>query len=144
MKSAKEIFQIVTTTLLGATCLAATTYIPTSNNDISPISTRLLATLIIGGLVGGWIGILHIRTVKAQRLAAHKEQLLGKAVHDLKTPITAINGYSELLLNQHACTTEQQHEFLTYINEKGWELDAMLDTLREINRPAAQLGNTKQ
>lgn len=82
---------------------------------------------------GAIILTLH-DTTDEYKLEQLKAEFLSTATHNLKTPITAISGYSELLLAQEQLSLEQQHEFLTYIYDKAWQLDRMIDNLLALRR----------
>ncbi len=94
---------------------------------ISPIHNHNIRT-------GAVIMILH-DTTEEHKLKQLKAEFMSTATHNLKTPITAISGYAELLLAQEDLPEEQRHEFLTYIYDKAWSLDHMIDnllTLRQV------------
>lgn len=82
---------------------------------------------------GAIIMILRDNTAE-QRIKRMKSEFTSMATHNLKTPITAITGYSELLLSEQLVTPDQQREFLTYINDKAWQLDKLINNLLDINR----------
>ncbi|MFN2257100.1 MAG: sensor histidine kinase [Desulfuromonadaceae bacterium] len=73
-------------------------------------------------------------TTEEYKLEQLKTEFMSTATHNLKTPITAISGYAELLLAQEDLPQEQQHEFLTYIYDKAWNLDHMIDNLLTLRR----------
>ena len=56
-------------------------------------------------------------------------ELISNIAHDLKTPITAVKGYSEGLLDGVADTPEKQEKYLRTINNKANEMDALLNEL---------------
>lgn len=66
-----------------------------------------------------------------QRLAAERNQrqLVSNIAHDLKTPLTAIRGYSEGLMDGVADTPEKQRSYVTTIHNKAEEMDALLNEL---------------
>ena len=63
-----------------------------------------------------------------------KREFVSTAGHELQTPLTAIVGFSELLLNQDDLPEETRRECLTFILEKGEALSALVDRLLDINR----------
>ncbi len=79
---------------------------------------------------------LHDNT-EEQRIDRMKSEFISSATHSLKTPITAITGYTELLQSQQQFTPEQTTEFLNYINDKAWELNALINNLLDINHAEA-------
>ncbi|MCR5468829.1 MAG: HAMP domain-containing histidine kinase [Lachnospiraceae bacterium] len=55
--------------------------------------------------------------------------LISNIAHDLKTPITAVKGYSEGLLDGVADTPEKREKYLRTINNKANEIDTLLNEL---------------
>ena len=66
-----------------------------------------------------------------QQMASEQESkaLISNIAHDLKTPITAVKGYSEGLLDGVADTPEKREKYLRTINNKANEMDALLNEL---------------
>ncbi len=65
---------------------------------------------------------------RLQTLNAQKDAFLGMAAHDLRTPITVVQGFADLLV--HARTSpEDQREFVAIIRET---LDQMLNLLNDL------------
>ncbi|MCK4690262.1 MAG: hypothetical protein KAT20_00520, partial [Desulfuromonadales bacterium] len=63
-----------------------------------------------------------------------KSEFITTAVHELTTPLTAVMGYSELLLENKQYSPEEQLEFLTIINEKSEFLARLVGELLNISR----------
>lgn len=82
---------------------------------------------------GAMIVLLRDNT-EEQRIERMKSEFISSATHNLKTPITAITGYSELLLSRNQIDKEQQHEYLSQINDKAWQLDKLINALLDINQ----------
>ena len=57
-------------------------------------------------------------------------ELVTNIAHDLKTPLTAIKGYSEGLLDGVASSPEMQRKYIRTINNKAAEMDRLIDELR--------------
>ncbi|MBW2187347.1 MAG: PAS domain-containing protein [Deltaproteobacteria bacterium] len=81
----------------------------------------------------GAIIVLLRDNTEEQRIERMKSEFISAATHNLKTPITTITGYSELLLSRNQIDKEQQQEFLTQINDKAWQLDKLITSLVDIN-----------
>ena len=66
-----------------------------------------------------------------QQMTSEQEsrELIRNIAHDLKTPITAVKGYSEGLLDGVADTPEKREKYLRTINNKAGEMDALLNEL---------------
>ena len=70
------------------------------------------------------------------RLRYEKEmrELVSNISHDLKTPLTAIEGYSEGLLDGIATTPEKQDHYLRIIHTKAKEMALLVDELSESSK----------
>lgn len=79
---------------------------------------------------------------------AHEEernQLFSNLSHDLRTPLTSIKGYSQLLQLNRELTSEEKDHF-RILNEKTDQLEHLLDQLMDVNRlyaPHMQLKKQK-
>lgn len=73
----------------------------------------------------------RLRADSEEKLVAEKEQreLISNIAHDLKTPLTAIRGYSEGLLDGVADTKEKQDAYIRTIGKKAEELNMLLNEL---------------
>ncbi len=67
----------------------------------------------------------HLR----ERYEADRRDLIAHIAHDLKTPVTAINGYVQGILDGVAATPEKQRQYLEVIASKARELDRRTDEL---------------
>lgn len=105
----------------------------TTDGSIRVVRAKIAAVHSDNIRTGAIILILH-DTTDEYKLERLKDEFLSTATHNLKTPITAISGYAELLLAQEQLPTEQQQEFLTYIFDKVWHLDHMIDNLLALRR----------
>lgn len=73
---------------------------------------------------------LHKKNAELEKLNALKNQFLGMAAHDLRTPIGAIKSYTEFLLEETVEKLEQEHvKFLTLIKSLS---DFMLQLLNDM------------
>lgn len=64
-----------------------------------------------------------------EELDEEKKVLISNITHDLKTPITAIKGYAEGILDGVADTKEKQDKYLRTIYNKANELNALINEL---------------
>ncbi|WP_040205728.1 sensor histidine kinase [Neobacillus jeddahensis] len=63
-----------------------------------------------------------------------KDQLVVNLAHDLRTPLTSVLGYLDLLLKDEYLTREQVRHYLTIAFTKSQRLERLLDELFEITR----------
>ena len=63
------------------------------------------------------------------RLEESKKQMLADISHDLKTPITTIQGYSKALYEGVVTEEEQMKKYLTYIYDKSIRVTSLIDEL---------------
>ena len=56
-----------------------------------------------------------------------EKQLISNIAHDLKTPLTAIQGYAEGLMDGVASTPEKQMSYIKTIYNKAGEMDTLLN-----------------
>ena len=59
----------------------------------------------------------------------NEKQLISNIAHDLKTPLTAIQGYAEGLLDGVAATPEKQISYIKTIYNKAGEMNTLLNEL---------------
>lgn len=71
------------------------------------------------------------REIKAREraLTEEKEQFLRALSHDIRTPLTSILAYSELLSEDHAVVPEEQARYLELIRHKAGQIKDMTDLL---------------
>ena len=74
---------------------------------------------------------IRLKDDAKKRLEAERNQrqLVSNIAHDLKTPLTAIRGYCEGLVDGVADTKEKQMSYLMTILNKAEEMDALLNEL---------------
>lgn len=78
----------------------------------------------------------HLKESNEIRLRYEREmrELVSNISHDLKTPLTAIEGYSEGLLDGIATTPEKQERYLRIIHTKAKEMALLVDELSESSK----------
>ncbi|HZG53599.1 MAG TPA: HAMP domain-containing sensor histidine kinase [Pyrinomonadaceae bacterium] len=70
------------------------------------------------------------RNIELERLNEVKNQFIGVAAHDLRNPLQVIEGYSELLLDQHfGELNAAQHKFISVIRKHS---DFMLNLITDL------------
>lgn len=70
--------------------------------------------------------------VKLQRNIDKQRQFISDASHELKTPITVINSFSELLLRRGVENKEITKEALEAINSEGIRMEHLIHTLLQL------------
>jgi two-component system, OmpR family, sensor histidine kinase VanS len=63
-----------------------------------------------------------------------KDQLIVNLAHDLRTPLTSVLGYLDLILKDPQLTTEQRDHYLRISNTKAQRLEQLIDELFETTR----------
>ncbi len=63
-----------------------------------------------------------------------KDFLVVNLAHDLRTPLTSVLGYLDLILNNESLTKEQVRHYLTISFTKSQRLERLIDELFEITR----------
>ncbi|MBI3967664.1 MAG: GAF domain-containing protein, partial [Chloroflexi bacterium] len=86
-------------------------------------------------LQGEHLGRLYLlRDVTREReLERVKEEMLQVVNHELRTPLSSLLGFTELLLSRHY-SADQQREFLTIIHEEGQRLTTLIDDFLNLQR----------
>lgn len=80
--------------------------------------------------IGGNLNNAVEKAIKSERL---KTELITNVSHDLKTPLTSIINYSELMIDKNS-TNEQKTEYAKIINEKSHKLKSLIEDLFEVSR----------
>jgi signal transduction histidine kinase len=71
-----------------------------------------------------------------EKMAAEKEnrELISNIAHDIKTPITAVKGYAEGLIDGVADTPQKQERYIRTIYNKAVEMDRLINELTLYSR----------
>lgn len=91
---------------------------------------RTFVSLITPMEDGGQVAILHDVT-HFKDLEKIKNEFIASASHDLKNPITAISGFSNLL-EQAGPLNAQQHEFLNYIKSASNTMTELVQNMMSL------------
>lgn len=81
----------------------------------------------------GSLVVLHNLT-RINKLEQIRQDFVANVSHELKTPITAIRGYVETLLDGAMNEPEEARNFLKIIDKQGARLDAIVDDLLTLAR----------
>jgi len=63
-----------------------------------------------------------------------KTDFISIAAHQFRTPLTSIQGFSEILLTENDITPEERQKFLGYINRQAVKLASLISDLLDLTR----------
>ena len=108
--------------------------------DINTIDSRIIAVHIskikkgiLDKSAGGAI-VLMIDVTTERETQEMRQEFFSNASHELKTPITSIQGYSELLVSGINYSDEQKKEFLTRIKDESHCMTTLINDILTISR----------
>jgi len=70
---------------------------------------------------------------RLQELDAQKDEFLSQVSHEVRTPMTSIRSFAELLLEPGALSAQQVHRFVSIIHEESLRLTRLLDEILEMS-----------
>ncbi|NIP72505.1 MAG: sodium:solute symporter [Gammaproteobacteria bacterium] len=71
---------------------------------------------------------------RLQQLDAQKDEFLSQVSHEVRTPMTSIRSFAELLLGAENLTRQQSQRFVRIIHEESLRMTRLLDEILEMNR----------
>ena len=92
----------------------------------------LIAVLVIAIGVGGWL-ILHCVTLELV-LARQKTDFVSNVSHELKTPLTSIRMFSELLAGGRVPDAAKQRSYLNIITAEAARLTRLINNVLDFSR----------
>lgn len=100
--------------------------------------TLAIQEILISAVASLGMALLLVVLIKKitrplQAVNETQRQLIGSMSHELKTPLTAIKGYSETLLNVKL-SREQEEKALDYINRESKRLSRLSEKMMELTR----------
>ncbi len=104
--------------------------------DPKPPSIMRARTSVIKNKEGKFSGIAFILmdVTYENEIDRMKTEFITSAAHELRTPITSIRGFSEILLSKGDIKEGEKEKFLSYINQQSVNLTAILNDLFSISR----------
>ena len=84
------------------------------------------------------LGLPHSQPVehRLELLLQIRSRVLSNAIHELRTPLVAVRGYAQLLLEEQAGPLNaKQSEYLTVVVENAAKLVALLNQLQDLPTP---------
>ncbi len=101
------------------------------------VNLRAAALLDAAGRRAGAVLVLHDVT-ELRQLPAMRRDFVANVSHELKTPITAIRGLVETLLDDEAMPAETRGRFLTKIQNQSLRLSTLVSDLLSLSRIESQ------
>ncbi|HVU39244.1 MAG TPA: HAMP domain-containing sensor histidine kinase [Opitutales bacterium] len=136
--NAKPLLQPINTIPLDSTALpgwALEVYYDANSafaSGFMAISTILVTLLVISGLVGGTLLMREARREAVE--AARKTGFVSNVSHELKTPLTTIRMYAELLGEGRVRDPGKQRTYLTTIISESQRLTRLVNNVLDFSR----------
>src|SRR5206468_7957580 len=92
----------------------------------------LIATLVLAIGVGGWLIVLDLN--RQLTLARRKTDFVSNVSHELKTPLTSIRMFSELLAEGRVTDKEKQRSYFHIITAEAARLTRLLINALDFSR----------
>ncbi len=110
--------------------------------DVPPGVLRVARSPLSGAPGEGSGGhVWSVRDVTQQKLADQmRDQFVNAATHELRTPMTNIKAYAEMLVDSDVLDVEKQKAFCNTINEEVTRLARFVDDLLQLSR--MEVGST--
>lgn len=89
---------------------------------------------IIGEAITGLAGEVKEQISRLEFERKVRQEFFGNASHELKTPVTAIRGYAELLDNGFVADEEKQSEFIRRILKTAEHMSRLIEDILLISR----------
>ena len=79
-------------------------------------------------------GLLARDVTQEREMAERRDSFVSIASHELRTPMTTIMGFSELLLNNSDLPEDSRREWLQRIHQNSQVLSAIVDDMLDVSR----------
>ena len=80
--------------------------------------------------------------IKLKELDKMKTEFFSTAAHQLRTPLTSIQGFSEILMTRDNIKEKEKKEFISYINKQSVNLAKIINDLLDLSRIESRIGFT--
>jgi signal transduction histidine kinase len=80
---------------------------------------------------GAVVTVLDLTVLR--RLETIRRDFVANVSHELKTPLTAVSGFAETLLDEHI-PAEQRRRFAETIRDNAWRMQRIVDDLLDLSR----------
>lgn len=101
---------------------------------INSLSNSLLYLQTFMALITSTTLIIAAITTEKNNLASRKDEFISLASHELKTPLTAISGYNQLLIGKIGKKNKQLYNYLTSSNLQISKLTHLINNLLDLSR----------
>ena len=92
----------------------------------------LIALLVLAIGVGGWLIVLDLK--RQLTLARQKTDFVSNVSHELKTPLTSIRMFSELLADGRVTDKEKQRSYFNIITAETARLTRLINNVLDFSR----------
>lgn len=92
----------------------------------------LIATLVLAIGIGGWLIVTDLKRQLA--LARQKTDFVSNVSHELKTPLTSIRMFSELLADRRVTDPDKQRSYLHIITSEAARLTRLINNVLDFSR----------
>jgi PAS domain S-box-containing protein len=106
---------------------------------VKTTNKRMLTSATVSGMYkadGGLMGVVMVfRDIsKEQELEKMKADFISTVSHELKTPVTSIKAYADIMLSESDLSGQSARKFLSIIVEQSNRLAQLIDRILEISK----------
>ncbi len=76
---------------------------------------------------------LEVANQQLRRLDQQKDEFLSQVSHEVRTPMTSIRSFSEILLEEQQLSGAERHRFVSTIHDESLRLTKLLDEILDLN-----------
>ena len=115
-------------------------HIETSFPELAPRDIFLVSLTVLNDHEGSFLGkMISIKPITREKaIEEAQNEFIAHIAHELKTPLTSVKSYSEMLIDGDAEDPEIKKEFYNNINEEADRLTILIENLLNISR--SQMG----
>ena len=94
--------------------------------------TLVITTLLVAMVIGSWLIVADLR--RQLTLARQKTDFVSNVSHELKTPLTSIRMFAELLAEGRVSEPAKQHSYLHIITAEAARLTRLINNVLDFSR----------
>jgi signal transduction histidine kinase len=102
---------------------------PSPARRVLTLALTILGVVMVVGLV-----VIYQNTRVVMDLSERRSRFVSAVTHELKTPLTNIRMYVEMLDQGIAATPEREHEYLAVLVSESARLSGLIDNVLELSR----------